>query len=313
MPAFATHYIFLDEMTKIIEENADFRFDVRTAGIGTQGPDIFFFHRLIPPFTIWKTLAGTSGKLHRAKPAELFEAFSQYLTFSPNRDIAKSYIYGFLLHYALDRNCHPFVYAYQNMELAQTKHLHKLAAHNRVEHALDTYLLATRMNITPPSDFDPAATFSNDPAVLEEVSHLLSFVIEKCVGKKIEDKEIARAITDTAKVQTILSDRKGNATRLAHLLEVPTGPLTGYFKLSASIKPKDLAFAKKYANIHGEVWESPFDGSRHRESFDRLFDRSKPDAARLLDGFEDICRGRTDGYHVTGNISFLTGLEVTDE
>ena len=310
MPAFATHYIFLDEMQSVLQENADFSFDLPTAGIGTQGPEIFFFHRLIPPFTIYKTLAGTSGKLHHAKAGELFDAFAQYLTISPNRDIAKSYIYGFILHYALDRNCHPYVYAYQEKELASVKHLHSLAAHNRVEHALDTFLLDRRMGVYPPSDFDPRKTLSSDPAALEEVAHLLSFVIEKCIGKRIEEKEIARAVTDTAKVQHILSDRKGNATRLAHILETPVGPLTGYFKLSCSIKPKDLAFAEKYANINNATWVSPFDGSRHNDSFEQLFERSKLDAAKLLDGFEEICKGNTTGYQVTNNISFLDGTEV---
>ncbi len=311
MPAFATHYIFLEEMKDVIRDNADFAFDFKTAGIGTQGPDIFFFHRLIPPFTIFKTLAGLSGKLHHAKPGELFDAFAQYLTFSPNKDIAKSYIYGFILHYALDRNCHPYVYAYQEKELAAVKHLHPLAAHNRVEHALDTYLLDRRLRIFPPSDFDPRQTFSSDHAVLEEVAHLLSYVTEQVVGKSVPEKEMARAITDTVKVQNILSDRKGHATRLAHCLEIPVGPLTGYFKLSCSIKPKDLAFAEKYANINNEPWESPFDGSLHRERFEQLFDRAKLDAAKLLDGFEAVCKGSATGYQVTGNLSFDSGLEVT--
>ena len=312
MPAFATHYIFLDEMKDVIRDNADFDFDVKTAGIGTQGPDIFFFHRLIPPFTIFKTLAGLSGKLHHAKAGELFEAFAQYLTFSPNRDIAKSYIYGFILHYALDRNCHPYVYAFQAREQQATKHIHPLAAHNRVEHALDTVLLDRRMHIFPPSEFDPRRTMNTDPAVLEEVSHLLSYVTDRVVAKNVPEKEMARAITDTVKVQNILSDRKGNATRLAHLLEVPVGPLTGYFKLSCSIKPKDLAFAEKYANMNNEPWESTFDGSRHYESFEQLFEKAKLDAAKLLDGFEAICQGNATGYEVTRNLSFDSGLEVTE-
>ena len=312
MPAFATHYIFLNEMKDVIRDNADFEFDFKTAGIGTQGPDIFFFHRLIPPFTIWKTLAGLSGKLHHAKAGELFEAFAEYLTFSPNKAIAKSYIYGFILHYALDRNCHPYVYAYQAKEEAATKHIHPLAAHNRVEHAIDTYLLDRRMNIFPPSEFDPALTMSTDPAILEEVGHLLSFVAEKVVGKSVPEKEMARAITDTVKIQTILSDKKGGATRLAHCLEIPTGPLTGYFKLSCSIKPKDLAFAEKYVNMNNEPWENPFDGSVRHESFEQLFEKAIPDAAKLLDGFEAICKGNATGYEVTKNLSFDSGLEVTE-
>ena len=140
----------------------------------------------------------------------------------------------------------------------------------------------------------------------------MSFVIEKVQGKKVEEKEIARAVTDTVKVQNILSDKKGGATCLAHILETPVGPLTGYFKLSCSIKPKDLDFAKKYANINNKLWVSPFDKSEHTESFEQLFEKSKLDAAKLLDGFEELCKGNTNGDKVTNNISFLTGLEVKE-
>ena len=310
MPAFATHYIFLKEMAPVIKEESDFSFDEEAAGIGTQGPDIFLFHRLWPPFTIYKALMGTASALHKSRAGELFDAFAEYLTFAPNKDVAKSYIYGFILHYALDRNCHPYVYAFQNQITAENKKIHPLAAHNVVEHSMDSYLLDKHLGIYPPSEFDPASTFSSDDFVLDEIAHLLHFVISKCLESEVSEKEIKRAIRDTAKLQDTLADRKGGATRLAHFLEVPLGPITHYFKLSASIKPKDLEKAKKYANINNEVWISPYAEGERKESFEELFERSKLDAAKLLDGFEAVCKGELSGYEVTNNISFLTGLEV---
>ena len=105
MPAFATHYLFLEEMREALEKACAFDLDEKVAGVGTQGPDIFIFHRLWPPVTIYKSLFGTASKLHRGKPADLFDAFAGYLKISQNPHVARSYIYGFILHYALDRNC----------------------------------------------------------------------------------------------------------------------------------------------------------------------------------------------------------------
>ena len=312
MPAFASHFLLLEELSNELDKKTLFPFDKGVAGIGAQGPDIFIFHRLWPPFTIYKALNGTATKLHNCKAGELFDVFSDYLTFSTNKEVAKSYIYGFILHYALDRNCHPYVYAYQDAITAENKKIHPLAAHNVVEHAMDTYLLEKRAGIYPPSDFDPLATFSFDEAAHEEIAHLLSYVISHLFNQEIPESEIIRAITDTAKLQNTLSDRNGNATRIAHMIETPLGPLIGYFKLSASIKPKDLESARKYANIDNGIWVSPYDKSEHTESFEELFERAKDDARELIEGFEAVCAKEKTGYEVTGNISFLTGLEVKE-
>ena len=311
MPAFATHYIFLDEMKDEITKNIDFRFDVKTAGVGTQGPDIFLFHRLWPPVTIYKALFGTASLIHREKPEKLFDGFAEYLKNCKNRDLAKSYIYGFILHYALDRNCHPYVYAFQNQITAQNKKIHSLAAHNQVEHAVDTYLLYHRKGVYPPSLFNPDETFTDDAEALGEIASIMNFTLDKYYGRQVEKSEIKRAVTDTAKLQATLSDKNGGATRLAHILETPLGPLTGYFKLSASIKPKDLEIADKYANIRHREWTSPYSGVTRSDSFEELFDAAKADALRLIENFEQVCEGKLSSYEATGNISFLTGTEVT--
>ena len=312
MPAFATHYLFLEEIREELEKETDFSLDYKTAGVGTQGPDIFIFHRLWPPVTIYKSLFGTASKIHRGKPAELFEAFADYLKTSKNRDIALSYIYGFILHYALDRNCHPFVYAYQDMITSENKHIHSLAAHNQVEHAVDTYLLYNRKGIYPPSLFNPEETFTTDETALSEIAELMHCVVERCYGKDVERKEIIKAVTDTASLQATLSDKNGNATKIAHMIERPLGPLTGYFKLSASIKPKDLDLAQKYANERHKEWTSPYSHITSTESFEDLFEKSKSDALELIKGFNEICEGKKTGLEVTKNISFLTGLPVED-
>ena len=312
MPAFATHYIFLEELKPELESRADFDLDFKVAGVGCQGPDVFLFHRLWPPFTIYKTLSSVSSALHRNKSEKLFEAFADYLKATENRYIVKSYIYAFILHYALDRTCHPYVYAIQDEMTAADKNMHKLTAHNTIEHAVDTYLLYHKRGIYPPSDFDSKATFTDDAAALEEIGRLLSFVIKRSCGREIEPSECIRAITDTAEMQDMLRDTDGGTTRLAHSIERPLKPFIKNFKLSASIKPKDLEIANNCANIKHKPWTSPYDNVTRTESFEELMDIARADALDLLDKFEMLCRGEISAYEATGNISFLTGTEVTE-
>jgi len=312
MPAFATHYIFLDELRDTLVKKADFDFDVKVAGVGAQGPDIFLFHRLWPMYTIYKSLNSVSGALHRCKNEKIFEAFRDCLELTENRDIAKSYIYGFILHYALDRNCHPYVYARQDEMTAADSTMNALTAHNIIEHAVDTYLLDSRLGIYPPSAFDSKATFTDEALAYNEIARLLNYTIHASCNREVPQSEIIRAITDTAALQDKLRDTDGSTTRLAHFMEGLFKPVSKNFKFSASIKPKDLELAKNCANIDKKPWTSPFDQSAHDDSFDELFEASKADALRLIDGFEALCRGEKTGYEVTHNISFLTGVEVTE-
>ncbi|MFR5874853.1 MAG: zinc dependent phospholipase C family protein [Eubacterium sp.] len=311
MPAFCTHYIFYKEMADFLKEDADFKFNTDAAAIGTQGPDIFFFHRIIPVFMPGLPKSKVGSALHRAKPAAIFDAFRDYCKFSPNLDIAKSYIYGFILHYALDRQCHPFVYSFQEKILQMNNHLHKSSAHNRIEMAMDTYMLNKHMNYTQPFEFDAAATITSDISVIEEIAHLLSFVIPRVTDKQINEKDILQAILDTKRIQKILRDRNGVLRYICRVTESIFAPIIGYYKFSAMIKPRDLEKAKKYGNINRQTWISPYDNTiKHNESFEDLFELSKSDAKKLISGFNKMCMGYSNGYEITQNISFLTGIEV---
>jgi hypothetical protein len=311
MPAFCTHYIFLEEMQEFLKENADFKFDFDSASIGTQGPDIFFFHRILPIFMPGKSQRKVGSALHRAKPSEIFSAFKEYCNFSPNKDIAKSYIYGFIMHYALDRRCHPYVYSLQERILKRNKHLHKSSAHNRIEMAMDTYFLNKYLGYQNPSDFDSSKTISNDFNVTEEISHLLSFVIPRVTNKHITEEEISKAINDTKKMQKLLRDKSGLLRFTARIIETIFAPIIMHFKFSSLIKPKDLENSKKYGNIDRRIWISPYDKeTQHYESFEDLFKLATEDAKELIIGFNEMCLGHSNGYDVTKNISFLTGIEV---
>lgn len=209
MPAFCTHYLFLKETQDIVKKHGDFEFNFDAAAIGTQGADIFFFHRVLPisMFGVPKNKIGSL--LHRAKPEKIFDAFCEYIPLSLNPDIAKSYIAGFIMHYALDRNCHPYVYYLQDKICQSKKAIHKSSVHNQIETAADTYLLTEHGGVFDVSQFNSADTITNKIEVIDEISHLLAFVVPKVTGKFIDEKDVATAIADTRRMQKILQDKRG--------------------------------------------------------------------------------------------------------
>ena len=246
MPAYCTHYIFACELLPALTELAGFDLNRDAVMLGTQGPDVFFFHR-IAPWMSGRSQRKIGSRLHRAKPGDMLDAMAEYCTrCSTEKDIARSYAYGFILHYALDRQCHPFVYAKQQ-ELADSgSPLHKSALHNIVEMSMDAVLLHEKLHIDDPRCFDTAVTVPDDPAVLDEVARLLSFTVYRVLGKRLQPQDARRALTDTKTMQRLLRDANGNKARIVGSIETILSPFTGNFRLTSMLRPKDLEKAKKY-------------------------------------------------------------------
>lgn len=87
MPAYSTHYIFAKELKEEIENCVEFKLNDAALFIGTQGPDIFFDHRVMP-WMIGKSMRKIGSLLHRAKPSDIFDKMREYINLSESKDIA---------------------------------------------------------------------------------------------------------------------------------------------------------------------------------------------------------------------------------
>lgn len=310
MPAYCTHYIFACEMLHTIAENTAISVNRDAVLLGTQGPDIFFFHRAAP-WMPGKSLRKTGSALHRAKPGEILDAMAVYCKHeSRQRDIALSYAYGFILHYALDRNCHPFVYAKQKELKEKGSTLHNGSLHNIIEMSMDSVLLNQKLGVENPSCFNTAATVPDNTNVLREVSCMLSYCIQIILNKTVTEQNIVQALEDTKAVQKLLHDESGKKTAVIKSIETLAAPLTGNFRITSMLRPRDLENAKKYGNISREPWHSPYADGIRRESFLDLYSQAKEDAKEMICAFNRMLDGIGNGTQITNNLSFLTGVEV---
>lgn len=305
MPAFSTHYIFAKEMMPWLKENSDFKIDDSAVFFGTQGPDILFFHRLFP-WMIGKSLRGVGSILHRVQPSKLFDSMRDYIAVSGDKEIALSYAYGFMLHYALDRSCHPYVYSLQEKICRKNKRVNPFTAHNIIEFSMDAYLLNKRLNISNIAKFKTADAITITPALSDEIGKLLSYVICDITDKKVTQKQAATALYDTKYIQKISSDPTGVKRVIVSIFDAVTAPISHNLKFSAMMRPKDLEKAKKYGNIDRQIWKSPYSNETSDNSFEDLFELAMLDAKRMITDFQ---LGK-DTREITNNISFLTGVEV---
>ena len=107
MPTTYAHYKFGEEVMSALPrplqnsiENKRELFD-----IGLHGPDILFYYR-----PILKNKVTSQGYAMHDRPAdEFFNRAAEVIAKAEDPAAARAYIYGFICHFALDSECHPYV------------------------------------------------------------------------------------------------------------------------------------------------------------------------------------------------------------
>lgn len=306
MPAYSAHCIFAREMMPFLYTATDFEINEESVMFGTQGPDIFFFHRVFP-WMPGKSLRKIGSQLHRTKPADILKYMRKYCdSISYEKEIAKSYVYGFILHYALDRNCHPFVYSFQKQMTDKNPLTNPHTAHNLIELGADSYFLNRRFGVAEPVLFDTACTVGSNDKVMTEIGKLYEYILPELINVNISPTAAKTALKDMKRVQSATYDATGIKRFFISILESIAAPFSKNYKFSAMMRPRDLEKAKNYVNIDNRKWKSPFDGSEHTESFEDLFDISKLDAKKMIFAYQS----GADTREITHNLSFLTGVEL---
>jgi hypothetical protein len=107
MPAVITHYTFA--LQSMLDPSEKFR---AATLVGAQGPDPFFFYGQVP----FRKRKGAEqidtfgSDLHHTELSFPYNTLIQLANKSPDKELLFAYIDGLLLHYCLDRNCHPYVF-----------------------------------------------------------------------------------------------------------------------------------------------------------------------------------------------------------
>ncbi len=211
-----------------------------------------------------------------------------------------------ILHYALDCICHPYVYYLQNKICEKNPKEHPFSAHNMVELGLDSLLLNERLGVENPKAFETADTFNFTDEEKAEIGRTLHSIQKELPELPFTEAEVEQAIEDMKKMQVILVDADDKKKKLFGRIEHTLAPLIKNFKVTVFVRPGDLEKQKKYVNINHGRWESPYEEGERHESFYDLFEAAKPKAEEIIKGFND----GADGYQLTHNLSFLTGVEV---
>ena len=146
MPAAITHYYHALRVLELWKQDS---VNHNALLWGAQGPDFLFYHRVLP-WQKGESLSVYGERLHQEEVVQTLSILRGYAESHPS-EIVKSYIAGFLCHYAADRTCHPFVRAHARELLQVQPEQDEQIAHHELESALDVILLRYEAGADVPS------------------------------------------------------------------------------------------------------------------------------------------------------------------
>ena len=258
MPEIISHWMLGKRILNEDSFEKEFSFIDKEAFLwGCQGPDILYFHRMMP----WQSgsLRSYGSALHKGDPAPLLRSLAKVCRYCSDRkdyNVILSYSMGFCCHYCYDRLVHPLVY--YNIELLEKTDERGVnyKYHALVESNLDLILLRREKGLTI-CDVDLGDCLPDCEGLDTSVALLYSLLLCDLYGVHTPRKQ---AITLTS---DFLSGTK--LRRDPHFIKKPVAELAEHFlpyvkpgikggALACRFYPKAHDTGFDYANMTNSVW-----------------------------------------------------------
>lgn len=315
MPGFTTHYLFgVQTMRKLGASpiRQEIKQNYTAFGLGLQGPDIFFYD--LPSYVIYGTNIGSVCHTTDTGKFLFFLLQSRFLfPKGKEREIAESYIAGFIGHYLLDTTCHPYVY-FKSKDCSDSPAA--FGPHVNLETDIDTAFLRHYKKMQP-SGFYQERTIKLSPAGHRVIAKILHYCYSNVYpGLKVSFGTTLRATFSMPLSAGLLHDRTGQKKALARKGE---SLLLGYPFFSALIPSDFLQFSPDPLNLARRPWKNPWDEKKvSTASFPMLFSAASRNYAGYLKRLDEIfsCKKEAvlpvlEGTLLSdlGNNSYHSGLD----
>ena len=275
MPACLTHYYFAQNVLEQLPDKEDL--DPCAFAWGAQGPDFFFCHRFLP-FQRGRSLQDFGTRLHEERPSKVLGALRDFLKRHPGK-VYRSYVMGFVCHYALDSTAHPYVNGRARELLRQFPRETPGTLHGEIEAALDAIILRFETGKLP-SEVQLKHMFPKNEAVQRQIARLYQEVLAALYGESLSEELIFQATRDAHFIFSLVNDRTGLKKRFLDRLE-KRGPHV----LSSHFVPLTEREDIDFANVGNEPWGP--EGERSRQSFFELYGEAQGLAGEILRRFEE--------------------------
>ncbi len=276
MPACLTHNCFAkDVLERLALPEVD-----RTAYLwGAQGPDFLFCHRYLQSAAKKdvKSLKEYGSALHKTAPSITLSAMRGFL--SNRGDISyRSYVLGFLCHYALDSTAHPYINARAQDMCAGRPEENESTAHGEIEASLDAIVLRWKTGQLP-SQVKLSDMFPKNEGVQRKIACLYRDVLFGVYGTDVSEEELYRSTKDARFIFSATTDRTGLKRAFFQSLEKGRPHY-----VTSHLVPLTEDPDMDYANTRREEWI--WKNFASRQDFFELYEEALEKAARFAREFD---------------------------
>lgn len=311
MPGFVTHHLFGVKAYQQLE-NQEVKDMIRRRrhafALGLQGPDLFFY--FLPTASGLKP--NIANTMHKEKTGRFFQALIDAcadLTNEQDFEICCAYVHGFMGHYLLDTNIHPYVYAKVGTQTGQRA----LGLHFGLETDIDREVLY-RYKGLPLGKYHHKKLVDVSFRETNVIASLLHQAIFHTYGLNISAALIKAAVAAFKFESEALLDPSGCKHRAVHFMEQR---VFGYDFMSALF----MCGAPHHEDPCNEMhlpWRNPW--AAQKTSADSVFDimeRLKYTYASYMDSMQNalyfsyhlISSDRPEILDLLGNNSYTSGLD----
>lgn len=171
MPATYAHYVFGKKVFAALprEERAWIQKGKDAFLLGLHGPDLLFYY-----YPVGKNRINQQGvHLHKQLAADFFERGR--IQYKRSKDpVLRAYLYGFICHFILDSECHPYVDCYME---------EKRIGHLEIETELDRYLM--ELDGRDPLEYVPVHHLISRPHTRTVIANMFDRVKPGQIGTSI--------------------------------------------------------------------------------------------------------------------------------
>lgn len=147
MPDLLTHTLFSSMVFDDIKNEAlkmSISKNLNLYRLGAQGPDFFFYYKPLSPFS--RRISDLGRIMHQKNTADFFIGAINEIEKNEDHELFLVYLIGFLCHFYLDKNIHPYVdFIDRNGIWDFNGELHEMS-HYYLEYTIDARLWKEYMN-----------------------------------------------------------------------------------------------------------------------------------------------------------------------
>ena len=314
MPATITHSYFGKDLYEVLPEDITSKLDLNRTKMFANSTDSIMFYNLLS-FKSDHNLRKFQYYFHTHKTNEFFINLLDYVRKNNINDTdTYSFIVGFITHFVLDSNIHPYIYYKTGKFNKKDKNTYK---YNNIHHFMEVFLdndLVKRRENSNPYKFNiskfcfDTKKFSNDLNNSIDYSFYTTFNIKNMSTKYYKSLKQMKTF-----LRLFRSDRFGIKKFFYKLIDTVTP--RSVFRFEALSYHYTLEDKHNYLNNDHTMWLNPCDDTiTSTESFVDLYLRSLEEARNItIKAFEYLDGKDIDLGSLFLNRSYVTGLDCDIE